>query len=120
MAEEKKSWEQVLAGYAKAAINEALLPAVEKIVAHGASEFASALYTGSAYVQYGPANQPIEQGMETSGGVHGSLSTHAKEQQPDTGRAAEAQTQPEISYEDHLAMYVAQAQQSQHTQENVR
>lgn len=118
MAEQKKSWEQVLAGYAKSAINEALVPAAEKIVAHGASEFASALYTGSAYVQYGPANQPIDLGME--GGVHGPQSTQAKEQQPDLGRAAEVQTQPEISYEDHLAMYVSQAQQSQHTQENVR
>lgn len=121
MAEEKKSWEQVLAGYAKAFVTEAVMPAAEKMIPQGASELAQALNTGSGFVAYGPTNAPVGPGAEIeAGGVHGLQSTQAEQQPSDSGRAAEVQTQTESSYEASLAMYVARAQQSQQTQENVR
>lgn len=122
MSEAKQSWGQVLAGYAKAAVNEALLPAAEKLTAHGASELASALYTGQSFVMYGPANAPISQGMEAGDGVHGPEGTQAAQQQPGLNQAAETHAQPqtESSYETSLAMYAARGQQSQDVQEKQR
>jgi hypothetical protein len=120
MSGAKQTWAEVLAGYAKTAVNEALLPAAEKLAAHGASELASALYTGQAFVMYGPANAPISQGMEADGGVQGSESAQATQQQPmglDQAAETQAQTTYESGHEASLALYAARAQQSQHTQE---
>ena len=51
----------------KAFWDEALGPAIDRTVEHGASEIPHLLYTGSGYVPYGQSAMPVG----TEGGIHG-------------------------------------------------
>jgi hypothetical protein len=50
-----------LARLAKAVVTEAIMPALEKIIPHGASEIAHGLYTGHGYVPYGSKDMPLDE-----------------------------------------------------------
>ena len=65
MSEQTEGWSGQLARFGKAVVNEALLPAAEKLIPQGASEVTQALYSSNAYVPYGPTNRPVS--MESSG-----------------------------------------------------
>lgn len=119
MAEEKQSWAQVLAGYAKAVAADVGQTA-ERMAAHGASELASALYTGQSFVTYGWGSQSGDPVMD--GSVHGPQGAPASQQQ--SGPEPSVQTQDdqpsEASYAATVALYASRGMQSQQTRENDR
>ena len=88
------AWEAVQFGLKKVkdgikwGIDNAVMPALEKTIPQGASEIGQALFTGNAYVPYGPTDNPVpmqDAAQQTAieatpaeataerGGVHGSL-----------------------------------------------
>ena len=128
MSEQTEGWGGQLARFGKAVVNEALLPAAEKLIPQGASEVAQALYSGNSYVPYGPTNRPVS--MESSG-LYGeaaeppasyeaelqkyvTLDPERSQQQsleaPSLHGSADEQA---ISYESELQRYVSRAQESQ-------
>ncbi len=70
MAEER-TWTERLASYAKSVVDEAIMPAAQKLLPQGAAELAQALYTGSGYMPYGPTEKPVPMEAMDKGGVHG-------------------------------------------------
>lgn len=132
MSEQNEGWGGQLGRFGKAVVNEALLPAAEKLIPQGASEVAQALYAGNSYVPYGPTNRPVS--MEPSG-LYGEAaeppaSYEAELQQYMTLDPERAQ-QPSLeatslhcatseqasSYESELQRYVSRAQESQQERE---
>jgi hypothetical protein len=71
MAQEGRTWAERLASYAKSVVDEAIMPAAQKLVPQGAAELAQALYTGSGYMPYGPTEKPVPMEAMDKGGVHG-------------------------------------------------
>ncbi|MEO2092206.1 MAG: hypothetical protein ABGY75_22345 [Gemmataceae bacterium] len=114
MSEESKSWQQQLAAFAKGVVTEAVMPAAEKLIPQGAAELSQALYTGSAYMPYGPTEKPVP--MEMDHGVHGPQAGPGLPQQ--TTQVAQSETH--TSYEAMLSTYAAKAQEQQHNRENQR
>lgn len=126
MNEQTDGWRDHLARFGKAVINEAVLPAAEKLIPQGASEVAQALYTGNAFVPYGPTNQPVS--ME-SPGLYGEATqqpasyeselqkyvTLDPEQQPSRGADASSlygpkaapETEQSTTYESELQRYAS-------------
>lgn len=133
MSEQTESWGGQLARFGKAVVNEALLPAAEKLIPQGASEVAQALYSSNAYVPYGPTNRPVSMesaSMESSGlygeGAEQPASYEAELQKYVTLGPDKAQqhildapslygpaSEPTTSYESELQRYVSRAQESQ-------
>lgn len=128
MTEHTEGWGQQLARFGKAVVNEALLPAAEKLIPQGASEVAQTLFSGSAYVPYGPTNRPVS--MESSGlygeAIEPPASYEAELQKYVTLDPDKVQQQsleapslsgpadePTVSYESELQRYVSRAQESQ-------
>jgi hypothetical protein len=77
---EERTWTERLASYAKSVVDEAIMPAAQKLVPQGAAELAQALYTGSGYMPYGPTEKPVPMEAMDKGGVHGP--EVGQEQQP--------------------------------------
>lgn len=114
MSEDKKTWQQQLAAFAKGVVTEAVMPAAEKLIPQGAAELSQALYTGVGYMPYGPTERPVP--MEVDHGVHGPQSVQESPQR--TTQAAEAA--PQESYASMLSTYAAKAQEQELTRENQR
>lgn len=55
----------MLGGAIEALWDNAIMPAAEKLIPQGAAELGNALFTGSAYMPYGPTNEPVAMGQET-------------------------------------------------------
>lgn len=128
MSEQTEGWSGQFARFGKAVVNEALLPAAEKLIPQGASEVAQALFTGNAHVPYGPTNRPVS--MESSG-LYGEAteppaSYEAELQKYVTLDPEQTQQQsleapslygpanePATSYESELQRYVSRAHESQ-------
>jgi hypothetical protein len=45
-------------------LNEAVMPAAEKLIPQGAAELAHSLFAGNGYVPYGPTESPVHQAQE--------------------------------------------------------
>lgn len=53
-------------------IENAIMPALEKLVPQGAAELSQAIFTGNSYVPYGPTERPVSMPDAQDGhGVHG-------------------------------------------------
>ncbi|MCZ2343626.1 MAG: hypothetical protein LC104_17810 [Bacteroidales bacterium] len=128
MSEQTEGWSGQLARYGKAVIDKALLPAAEKLIPQGASELSQALFSGSAYMPYGPTNRPVS--MESSG-LYGEAaeppaSYEAELQKyvtldPDKAQQLSLEapsldgpaSEQAVSYESELQRYVSRAQETQ-------
>lgn len=75
------SWAERIGNAFDAVMDQAVMPALEKLIPQGAAELAQGLYTGNAYVPYGPTDNPVSMdggvqapsigppaGWETAGG----------------------------------------------------
>lgn len=135
MSEQTDDWGRQLARYTKAVIDKALLPAAEKLIPQGASELSQALFTGSAYMPYGPTNRPVS--MDSSG-LYGEATEQPasyeaelnkyvtlapeKEQQHslDASSLYGPATEQAVSYESELQRYVSLPQEAQQQKEMER
>lgn len=139
MAEQSTGWRDQLARYAKAIVNEAVLPAAEKLIPQGAAELSQALFTGNGYVPYGPTEKPVpmeassldgalaEQPAASESEFRQYVTVDPEKQQP---RGMESQslygpaTAPEAyqptTYESMLEGYAARGQEQQQALENER
>src|SRR5690349_7816229 len=67
---------------AKAVVNEAIMPAAEKLIPQGAAEISQALFNGNGYVPYGPTEKPVPMEGLNQGGVHGQAVTTGEPEPP--------------------------------------
>jgi len=135
MSEQTDDWGRQLALYTKAVIDKALLPAAEKLIPQGASELSQALFTGSAYMPYGPTNRPVS--MDSSG-LYGEATEQlasyeaelnkyvtldpekAQQHSLDASSLYGPATEQAVSYESELQRYVSLPQEAQQQKEMER
>lgn len=115
MAEERRTWAERRASHAKSVVDEAIMPAAQKLVPQGAAELAQALYTGSGYMPYGPTEKPVPMEAIDSGGVHGP--EVSQEQQPPTTNELPIQGKGE--YQKMLSAFAARGREAQERQNDL-
>jgi hypothetical protein len=108
MAEER-TWTERLASYAKSVVDEAIMPAAQKLVPQGAAELAQALYTGSGYMPYGPTEKPVPMEAMDKGGVHGPEVSQEQQQQP----MHESSVHGNGEYQKMLSAFAARGREAQ-------
>jgi hypothetical protein len=115
MAEERRTWSERLASYAKSVCDEAIMPAAQKLVPQGAAELAQALYTGSGYMPYGPTEKPVPMEAMDNGGVHGP--DVSQEQQPPVMNESSVHGKGE--YQKMLSGFTARGRDAQERQNDL-
>lgn len=115
MAEERRTWSERLASYAKSVCDEAIMPAAQKLVPQGAAELAQALYTGSGYMPYGPTEKPVPMEAIGSGSVHG---TELSQEQPLPANN-ELPVQGNGEYQKMLSAFAARGREAQERQNDL-
>lgn len=108
MADEKHTWTERLASYARTVLDEAIIPAAQKLLPQGAAELAQALYTGSGYMPYGPTEKPVPMEAMDKGGVYGP--EVGQEQQPQATNDSPIQ---QNDYEKMLSGFAARGRVAQ-------